>query len=761
MRHPDLAMWRLMSPLLDRALDIDRDERNALLAELRTAQPDVATALEEALHEHDRLARAGFLETPPATHPAVPPPLAGTLVGAYTLEKRLGAGGMGSVWLARRSDGRFEGAVAVKLLHVAVLDAGGAQRFTREGSFLARLSHPHIARLLDAGVTEAGQPYLVLEHVEGVRIDEYADSRTLDLRARLDLFLQVADAVSHAHAHLIVHRDLKPGNILVDEHGQVKLLDFGIAKLVDGSGADDTVIGRAWTPAYAAPEQVRDEPVTVATDVYALGVLLYDLLVEAHPTGTGCTTPAEFARALVEHDPIAPSVGLAAHPTAASVAVHRGTTRQALLRSLHGDLDNIVVKALQKAPERRYASAAAFAEDIGRYLRDEPVVARPDRWGYRAGKFIRRHRVSVAAAAAVLLMLTTTTVVTANLMFEARRQRDVAAEKARQAQASAEFMRNLVTQIGPTPMTMKQVLDLGRQALERQHDDPAFVARMLTLLSAPYVELGDYATASTMVTRALEIAVQIDDAELIAGSRCLKARQEIEDRAFPSAHEHLAEARRQLGRLSAPPTNLLVECAIADSELADGEERFDAAIDHAKIAVTMLERDGNRRARAIRAHSTIWRSSTVTPAASRTRRRCSVRSWRSRGASAMVVPCRWPSSSTTTPCRSAGLAGGWRRSAAFARRSSSRAASSRQDACPRRGCRTTDGCSWPWAGDRRARSGCCRRSSRPMRHRGSSMPPVWRWHRCSWTKAISRRRARASPAPSATSARRRRPSVWR
>ena len=290
MRHPDLAMWRLMSPMLDRALDIDRDERNALLAELRTAQPDVATALEEALHEHDRLARAGFLETPPATHPAVPPPLAGTIVGAYTLEKRLGAGGMGSVWLARRSDGRFEGAVAVKLLHVAVLDAGGAQRFTREGSFLARLSHPHIARLLDAGVTASGQPYLVLEHVEGVRIDEYADSRTLDLRARLNLFLQVADAVSHAHAHLIVHRDLKPGNILVDEHGQVKLLDFGIAKLVDGSGADDTVIGgRAWTPAYAAPEQVRDEPVTVATDVYALGVLLYDLLVEAHPTGTGCT----------------------------------------------------------------------------------------------------------------------------------------------------------------------------------------------------------------------------------------------------------------------------------------------------------------------------------------------------------------------------------------------------------------------------------------------------------------------------------------
>jgi Tol biopolymer transport system component/serine/threonine protein kinase len=427
MRAVDPMTWRLVSPLLDRALDIADNERAGFLAAVRTDQPDLAPLLEDLLIEYGQLQETEFLESPqssgsPDSHDSPAPAprytLAGTVVGAYTLDALLGAGGMGSVWRARRTDGRFEGSVAVKLLHLAALDAGGAERFQREGTVLARLSHPHIARLFDAGVTTAGQPYLVLEYVEGLAIDRYADEHKLDVRARLELFQQVIDAVAHAHAHSIVHRDLKPSNVLVDTEGRVKLLDFGIAKLLDENADTDTpdaarltqTGSQAWTPAYAAPEQVRGEPASTSTDVYTLGVLLYHLLVEAHPTSQGCTTAVSYLRSIVDVEPVRPSAALAlaaaaAGDNAARIAANRATTPGALRHTLAGDLDNILAMALQKAPERRYPSVTAFADDVGRYLRDQPVVARGDRWQYRALKFLRRHRVAAAAVAGIVIAL--------------------------------------------------------------------------------------------------------------------------------------------------------------------------------------------------------------------------------------------------------------------------------------------------------------------------------------------------------------------
>ena len=243
MRGWDKAQWDPLSPLLDRALDLEPAERSSFLADVRRDDPDAGMALERLLAEHDQVLVSAFLEGPPMDA-GVPASLAGQTVGAYTLERPLGMGGMGMVWLARRSDGRFEGNVAVKLVNLALLDPAGQERFRREGTLLARLSHPHIARLLDAGVTPAGQPFLILEYVEGSRIDHFADEHRLSIDARLAIFLQVADAVSHAHANLIVHRDLKPSNILVDAHGQVKLLDFGIATLIDsGSAAEPLTVG--------------------------------------------------------------------------------------------------------------------------------------------------------------------------------------------------------------------------------------------------------------------------------------------------------------------------------------------------------------------------------------------------------------------------------------------------------------------------------------------------------------------------------------
>jgi Tol biopolymer transport system component/serine/threonine protein kinase len=421
MRPVDPLTWRQVSPLLDQALDITHGERAGFLADVRAQQPELAPLLEDLLVEYGQLCRTEFLEfTPPGISPDPLPDseytLAGTVVGAYTLDVPLGSGGMGSVWHAKRTDGRFEGAVAVKLLHLAALDAGGAERFQREGTMLARLSHPNIAKLFDAGVTATGQPYLVLEYIRGVSIDQYANEHRLDVRARLDLFQQVAGAVSHAHAHSIVHRDLKPSNVLVDTDGQVKLLDFGIAKLVDADGPDDARLTRtgnqAWTPAYAAPEQVRGEPATTATDVYTLGVLLHQLLVEAHPTSEGCTTAASYLRSIVEVEPVRPSAAIAkAGAEAARIAAARGTTPEGLRQTLAGDVDNILAMALRKVPDQRYASVTAFADDVRRYLRDQPVMARGDRWPYRARKFVWRHRVPAAALSGVVMALAAATAI--------------------------------------------------------------------------------------------------------------------------------------------------------------------------------------------------------------------------------------------------------------------------------------------------------------------------------------------------------------
>ncbi|HXN41936.1 MAG TPA: serine/threonine-protein kinase, partial [Myxococcaceae bacterium] len=288
--------WLSLRPHLDRALETEGEERAALLKSLAAENPSLAERLRAVLEEHRALKGEHFLESSLAVPTA--PSLAGQTFGAYTLERPLGQGGMGTVWLARRSDGQFEGHFAVKLLNLALVGSAAEERFRREGTLLARMSHPNIARLVDAGVTPTGQPYLVLEHVEGISIDAYCAQRSLDLAARLELVLQVLAAVAHSHANLVIHRDIKPSNVLVTPAGQAKLLDFGIGKLVEdqrfsaGAAELTATAVQALTPAYAAPEQLSDGLVTVATDVYSLGVLLYVLLAGQHPAGSEVHSPS-------------------------------------------------------------------------------------------------------------------------------------------------------------------------------------------------------------------------------------------------------------------------------------------------------------------------------------------------------------------------------------------------------------------------------------------------------------------------------------
>jgi serine/threonine protein kinase len=407
----DKDLWRTLSPLLDQALDLEPQPRAALLAEIGQQRPDLSERLARLLNEHDRLLGSDFLESSLTIDDTPVPSLAGHAIGPYTLEALLGMGGMGTVWRARRSDGRFEGCVAVKLLNLSLLDRRGDARFKREGTLLARLAHPHIARLLDAGVTSTGQPYLVLEFVDGTAIDRFADERRLDPFRRLELFLQVADAVAHAHASLIVHRDLKPSNILVRADGHTKLLDFGVGALIEEESNRPSTLtiaaANALTPEYAAPEQASGDIVTTATDVYALGVLLYTLLTGRHPTGEGCRTPVDHLQALRDRDAILASDAVSA-PTredAGARAMLRQSTPERLRRLYRDDIDNVLAKALEKEPGRRYKSVTAMADDIRRFLNHEPLSVHGRAWSYRAAKFIRRHRWPVAATIIAFTML--------------------------------------------------------------------------------------------------------------------------------------------------------------------------------------------------------------------------------------------------------------------------------------------------------------------------------------------------------------------
>ena len=393
MTLPDAERWKRLSPLLDGLLDLEPEARAARLAALRGEDPELAAELAALIADAERAEGTRFL----AGRAAAPEPdgaeaasLAGQRIGAYVLEAPLGQGGTGTVWRGRRADGRFEGAVAVKLLHLSLVGRTGALRFEREGMVLARLSHPHIAHLLDAGVEAGSQPYLVLELVEGERIDRHCDARQLGVAERVALFRVVLEAVAHAHRHLVIHRDIKPGNILVDHEGSVKLLDFGIAKLLQGDdGAvppgDLTGDGmRALTPDYAAPEQLRGEEVTTATDVYALGVLLYQLLTGRHPTAPPHATPADAIRATLDTDPerlstAVTTTGDVPAEAIARIADARDTSPARLKRQLGGDLENIVAKALRKVQAERYPTVDAFAEDLRRWAAGEPVSARPIR----------------------------------------------------------------------------------------------------------------------------------------------------------------------------------------------------------------------------------------------------------------------------------------------------------------------------------------------------------------------------------------------
>jgi serine/threonine protein kinase/tetratricopeptide (TPR) repeat protein len=509
--------WKTVSPYLDRALDLDDDARAHFQAELRREDPQLADDLEQLLDEQRTVVAEQFLEHIDFA-PPIAPSLAGQTFGAWRLVEAIGQGGMGTVWRAERADGRFEGQAAVKLLNLSLMgDASPTQaeeRFRREGSLLARLNHEHIARLLDAGVSPTGQPYLVLEHVDGLPIDRYCDERRLGVEARIRLFLDVLDAVAHAHANLVVHRDLKPSNVLVSNDGRVKLLDFGIAKLLESEAwgvlTHDGV--SVLTPEFAAPEQVTRRPVTTATDVYSLGVLLYVLLGGHHPAGEAFNSPAELVRSIVDTDPKRMSDAVVNSPSDAPEiplrnAARRGTTPDRLRRLLQGDLDTIVAKALRKSSEDRYPSVSALADDLSRFLAHEPIGARPDAITYRLAKFARRHAVGVLVGVGIVALLAGFGVYhTARLTAE----RDRATAEARKSAKVSQVLTDLLASADPfrdkPNPTALDLIDSGAIRLQAElASEPATLGELLTAIGRVYTRVESNDKAKVLLERALTL----------------------------------------------------------------------------------------------------------------------------------------------------------------------------------------------------------------------------------------------------------------
>ncbi|MFB9069303.1 serine/threonine-protein kinase [Pseudofulvimonas gallinarii] len=522
----DSQRWERIAREFDDLAELAPARRESRLRELVAEDPDLAAEVRALLVADDRaegLLDQSLDELVPELAPWETP--AGLRLGAYRLVEPLGQGGMGEVWLAERADGEYRQRVAVKLLKRGIDTQAVLRRFLQERSILARLNHPSIVRLLDGGMSLDGRPWYAMEHVDGETITRWAARRALALGERVDLLAQVADAVAYAHAQLVVHRDLKPGNILVDAEGAPHLLDFGIAKLLEDTG-DHTVTAtgvRVLSPAYAAPEQILGEPVGTATDVYALGVLAYELFTGRLPHRRQSRDPALLAGDLDQPLERASTVVGRLAPAEIAALYGEGHDRRRLGRSLSGDLDVIVAKALQRVPERRYATAAAFADDLRRWRSGRVIAARPDSSSYRLRTFVRRHRWGVAAASGLLLALLAG-------FGTALWQADRARQQAQRAELVKQFVLSLFREQDPVARAQAQARTPGElvaEGIERARrelvDDPRLRLDVLADLGTLPAALGDPALSEQVLAQVLEERRRLDGENALATARVKSA----------------------------------------------------------------------------------------------------------------------------------------------------------------------------------------------------------------------------------------------
>ena len=537
--------WRILEAAFAEATGLEGDARARVLAKFSVEHPELEQQLLDLLTADtgdDKPLAEPIASSAKELAETTTDPWDNRRIGTWTIKRRIADGGMGAVFLAERADDEYQQTVALKIMTAQLLAKDAVARFRAERQILASLSHPNIAKLIDGGSTDENLPYLVLEYVDGLPIDEYCDTHQLDIPARLQLFTKVCGAVDFAHRNLIVHRDLKPNNILVDTNGEPKLLDFGIAKLLENSSVQQTMAVtregmRAMTPEYASPEQVRGEPISVATDVYALGVLLYKLMTGQSPYGVSTAVPREYEAAILDNEPRRPSTVVTLSDTDATISASRATSAQRLQRRLAGDLDNIVLHALQKEPERRYATANSLSTDIGRYLADLPVVARGDDWSYKLRKFVVRNAKSLSVTALVLGGAIGLTSFYALQLADERDRANLAAAESEQV---AEFLTDLFASSSPHTakgkmITAVDLLELGSEQINALDDQPRLQAQLSRIMAGSFTALGETARSIPMLQKS------------IAAQEVMQPRDEI---AIAYALHDLAEAWRQSGELA-------------------------------------------------------------------------------------------------------------------------------------------------------------------------------------------------------------------
>jgi len=590
--------WPAISALLDEALSLPPPEREPWLERLDDTRSRHREALRSLLAHREAIETNDFLEHLPRlpvadAGPSGSGPAAGDSVGAYRLIEQIGQGGMGTVWLAERADRLMNRRVALKLPRAVWGDAF-AERLARERDILSTLQHDHIARLYDAGIDAHGRPFLAMEYVEGDPLDAYVRARSPSIRDRVALLLQVMDAVSHAHARLVVHRDLKPGNILVTPDASVKLLDFGIAKLLVDDSAQPTALtelaGRALTLDYASPEQIRGQPLGTASDVYSLGVVAYELLADARPYRLTRATAAELEEAIAGVDPV--------------LASDRAADRR-VARVLRGDLDAILNKALKKAPADRYLTVQAFAQDLRRWLEGAPVEARPDRLGYRASKFVARHRLQVGAGVAVVLALVAGTSAALWQAREARAQAGLAREEAASAKAVQNFLESVFLASSGNQLdakkarqtTAQELLDRGAERIDKElAAAPEARLRLYGTLADMYTQMTLHEKAIALDRRRMALAIErhgeasfeaVDAMTHLAGLLGLIDQRRDEQALLAKADAAVSAMRGDTSR-----ARLAVDAAMADAWWRTDQPK---ALVYAQRAVTAARALGDRQ----------------------------------------------------------------------------------------------------------------------------------------------------------------------
>jgi non-specific serine/threonine protein kinase/serine/threonine-protein kinase len=580
--------WQRVKEILHKALDQPRSLRAAFLDSACNGDLTLRGEVESLLASHDEAGT--FIEEPVAAAPKLTPPIQDNLgigsdLGPYRIVQLIAEGGMGAVYQAVRVDDLYRKVVAVKIIRRGVFGEFALRRFDIERQILAHLDHPNIAKLLDGGATPDGLPYFVMDFIAGTPIDEYCDHHRLGIRERLDFFLTVCSAVHYAHQNLVIHRDLKPGNILVTEEGALKLLDFGIAKLLDpdalgGGGEPEPTLTtvRAMTPEYASPEQLHGLKVTTASDVYSLGVLLYRLLTGHRPYAGDSRSIEELWEHIRNRPPRRPSTVIACTDdgvTPESVCSARNTKPERLQRQLAGDLDNILMMALRKEPERRYCSVEQFANDLRRHLQGHPVTARPDTIRYRAGKFIRRHRGGVFAASMVLVTLVAGIITTSWQWHVANRERQRAEQRFQDVRGLAnsvlfELHDAIVPLPGSTP-ARELLIKRAQRYLDNlatepgvddslQHERAMAYERIGDVLGLPVQpNLGQSTEALASYHRALEIERQLADRDYANGA--------VLRRDMARTYNHICRVEQNIGKFKESLENCRESSRIQEEQL--------------------------------------------------------------------------------------------------------------------------------------------------------------------------------------------------